>query len=95
MKILTCITPGQFEYSEGIKPSLEKDRTILRIKRIGICGTDLHAFEGTQPYFSYPRILGHELAGEIVEADGEKKLKKGEEEKDVWKCYTIAMPIIR
>lgn len=78
MKILTCITPGQFEYSEGIKPSLEKDRTILKIKRIGICGTDLHAFEGTQPYFSYPRILGHELAGEIVEADGAPGFEKGE-----------------
>ena len=30
------------------------------MRRIGICGTDLHAFEGTQPYFNYPRILGHE-----------------------------------
>ena len=78
MKILTCITPGQFEYSGGEKPALEKDRTILKIKRIGICGTDLHAFEGTQPYFSYPRILGHELAGEIVDTDGAPGFQKGE-----------------
>ena len=42
-------------------------QSLLKVKRIGICGTDLHAFEGTQPYFSYPRILGHELAAEIVE----------------------------
>jgi len=42
---------------------------LLKIKRIGICGTDLHAFEGTQPFFSYPRILGHELAAEIVSTD--------------------------
>lgn len=40
---------------------------LLRVKKIGICGTDLHAFEGTQPYFSYPRILGHELACELAE----------------------------
>ena len=40
---------------------------ILKVKRIGICGTDLHAFEGTQPYFEYPRVLGHELACEIVD----------------------------
>jgi len=45
---------------------LESGHAILKIKRIGICGTDLHAFEGTQPFFNYPRILGHELAAEIV-----------------------------
>jgi threonine dehydrogenase-like Zn-dependent dehydrogenase len=37
--------------------------------RIGICGTDLHAFEGTQPYFEYPRILGHELSGELIQTE--------------------------
>jgi 2-desacetyl-2-hydroxyethyl bacteriochlorophyllide A dehydrogenase len=51
------------------EPKLTPGNAILRIKRIGICGTDLHAFEGTQPYFNYPRILGHELAAELVEFD--------------------------
>ena len=37
---------------------------------IGICGTDFHAFEGIQPFFAYPRILGHELAADLIEADG-------------------------
>ena len=41
-------------------PKPEKGYTILRIQRIGICVTDLHAFEGVQPYFQYPRVLGHE-----------------------------------
>src|SRR3954469_18911476 len=66
MNILTCITPGTFKYSEGEKPELSTEQSILKIRRIGICGTDLHAFEGTQPYFEYPRILGHEISGEIV-----------------------------
>lgn len=44
-------------------------QSIIKIRRIGICGTDLHAFEGTQPYFEYPRILGHELAGDLVDVD--------------------------
>jgi len=48
-----------------VKPQLEEGQAIIQIKCIGICGTDLHAFEGTQPFFSYPRILGHELAGEL------------------------------
>jgi 2-desacetyl-2-hydroxyethyl bacteriochlorophyllide A dehydrogenase len=38
---------------------------------VGICGTDLHAFEGTQPFFNYPRVLGHELAVEILAAGAE------------------------
>lgn len=78
MKILTCISPGHFEYSEANKPSLTKDHAILKIKRIGICGTDLHAFEGTQPYFSYPRILGHELGVELVDVDGNSDFKQNE-----------------
>lgn len=78
MKILTCTTPGQFEYGEADMPVLTDNHAIIRIKRIGICGTDLHAFEGTQPYFSYPRILGHELAGELVAFDNAPGFEVGE-----------------
>ena len=78
MEQLTCITPGTFEYQQAEKPALEKDHTILKIKRIGICGTDLHAFEGTQPFFNYPRTLGHELSGEIVEMDNAPGFSIGE-----------------
>ncbi|HVZ96462.1 MAG TPA: zinc-binding alcohol dehydrogenase family protein [Chitinophagaceae bacterium] len=78
MKTLVCVTPGLFEYKEIPKPSLEKEHALLRIKRIGVCGTDLHAFEGTQPYFSYPRILGHELAAEITAIDGSHDFSPGE-----------------
>lgn len=70
MKSLVCTQPGQFEYQQINEPSLSEGQAILRVKRIGVCGTDLHAFEGTQPYFSYPRILGHELALEVVKAEG-------------------------
>jgi 2-desacetyl-2-hydroxyethyl bacteriochlorophyllide A dehydrogenase len=69
MEILVCNTPGEFSYQQAEKPVRSQGQTIIKIKRIGICGTDLHAFEGTQPFFNYPRILGHELAGEIVETD--------------------------
>ena len=69
MKQLVCITPGELEYQDAQQPVWEKGQSLLRIKRIGICGTDLHAFEGTQPFFNYPRILGHELAAEFVDGD--------------------------
>lgn len=78
MKILQCTTPGHLEYANATKPELKKGNAILRIRRIGICGTDLHAFEGTQPYFSYPRILGHELAAELEEFDEAPGFTRGE-----------------
>ncbi|MBN2215053.1 MAG: zinc-binding alcohol dehydrogenase family protein [Bacteroidales bacterium] len=78
MKALICKEPGVFEYQDIDKPILSEGQAIIKIERIGICGTDLHAFEGTQPFFSYPRILGHELAGELVEFDGPGHFKKGD-----------------
>lgn len=69
MKTLICTTPGNFEYGLCAMPELLPGNVIIKVKKIGICGTDLHAFEGTQPYFNYPRILGHELAGEIIAMD--------------------------
>src|SRR5258708_5767148 len=69
MKALICIRPGEFEYREIEAPLAEPGQAIIKIRRIGICGTDLHALEGTQPYFEYPCILGHELAGDLVDFD--------------------------
>src|SRR5438270_14043326 len=78
MKTLVCTEPGKFEYISGEKPELTHGHAIIKIKRIGICGTDLHAFEGTQPFFEYPRILGHELAGELIEVDDAPGFEQGE-----------------
>lgn len=78
MKVLLCEEPGRFEYINRNEPLLQDDKAILRVKRIGICGTDLHAFEGTQPYFEYPRVLGHELACEIVDIRSNAEFKIGD-----------------
>lgn len=67
MRTLCCVKPGELEYREDAKPTAEPGFSLLKIARIGICGTDLHAYEGTQPFFSYPRILGHELSGDLVD----------------------------
>lgn len=69
MKALVCCAPGILEYQDIEAPEMEAGREIIRIRKTGICGTDFHAFKGNQPYFNYPRILGHELAGEL--ANGE------------------------
>ena len=67
MKALILNKPGEFEFVTIQKPSqLNPDEALLRIHRIGVCGTDYHAFAGKQPFFSYPRVLGHELGAEII-----------------------------
>jgi 2-desacetyl-2-hydroxyethyl bacteriochlorophyllide A dehydrogenase len=78
MKILVCEEPGKLAYSEKEAPVAQAGESLIQIKRIGICGTDLHAFEGTQPFFSYPRILGHELSGDLVDPNGAEGFAKGE-----------------
>lgn len=78
MKTLVCTTPGQLDYRVDEMPTLQPGQALVRIRRVGICGTDLHAFDGTQPYFSYPRVLGHELAGELVAIDGDTTVTIGE-----------------
>lgn len=78
MKTLVCEAPGHFEYHDKEKTEIQKGYAIIKIKRIGVCGTDLHAFEGTQPFFEYPRILGHELSGELIDYDGSDDFKKND-----------------
>ncbi|WP_127588670.1 zinc-binding alcohol dehydrogenase family protein [Paenibacillus koleovorans] len=70
MKGIVCQEVNRLQYVEMREPELKPGEAIVRIRRIGICGTDLHAYRGNQPFFSYPRVLGHELAG-IVEAIGD------------------------
>jgi 2-desacetyl-2-hydroxyethyl bacteriochlorophyllide A dehydrogenase len=69
MKYIVCEKPGEFLFKERAIPEPKEGEVLLKIKRIGVCGTDIHAFGGTQPYFEYPRILGHELAAEYVKGN--------------------------
>jgi 2-desacetyl-2-hydroxyethyl bacteriochlorophyllide A dehydrogenase len=70
VRALLCARPGELRLVERPKPQIAPRSALVRLRRAGVCGTDLHIFEGTQPYFAYPRVIGHELAGE-VEAVGE------------------------
>jgi 2-desacetyl-2-hydroxyethyl bacteriochlorophyllide A dehydrogenase len=71
--------PGHFIATDGASPSPAPGEALVRVHRIGVCGTDLHAFAGRQPFFNYPRILGHELGVEIIDAGSEPHgLKPGD-----------------
>ncbi|PWW07141.1 2-desacetyl-2-hydroxyethyl bacteriochlorophyllide A dehydrogenase [Paenibacillus cellulosilyticus] len=69
MKTIVCQEPNRLIQTETTKPVPGAGEVLLRVARVGICGTDMHAYRGNQPFFVYPRILGHELSG-IVEALG-------------------------
>jgi len=70
MKSIECTEPGAMNEIEIANPNdIGSAEVLVAIKRIGICGTDIHAYGGNQPFFAYPRILGHELSG-LVEATG-------------------------
>ena len=65
VRALLCARPGELILVERPKPKVAPGSALVRLRRAGVCGTDLHIFEGTQPYFAYPRIIGHELSGEV------------------------------
>jgi len=67
MKYIICDSPNNFSLKNSEPPSIQPGSAKLKVKRVGICGTDLHAFKGNQAFFSYPRILGHELATEVLD----------------------------
>lgn len=68
MKQIILNRPFEFIETTGDIPLLGRNELLVQIKSIGICGTDIHAFYGNQPYFTYPRVLGHELSGVIVDS---------------------------
>ena len=60
--------PGKIEFVEIERPHLAADEVILQVKRIGVCGSDIHVFHGLHPYTSYPVVQGHEIGAVIAEA---------------------------
>ena len=59
--------PGEIEFQDVEIPSPGPGEVLVKIKRIGICGSDIHVYHGTHPYVTYPVSQGHEVSGEIVE----------------------------
>ncbi|MFW6303491.1 MAG: zinc-dependent alcohol dehydrogenase, partial [Candidatus Sumerlaeota bacterium] len=75
----TMTEPGRIEYSEVEKPELDRDDQVLvRMERIGVCGSDIHVYHGTHPYTGYPIVQGHEVSGVIEEAGAESGFDKGQ-----------------
>jgi alcohol dehydrogenase len=80
MKAIVLEKPQQFVVSNIPEPSKPgPGEALVRVHRIGICGTDISGYLGKMPFFSYPRIPGHELGVEVVEVgEGVTNVKAGD-----------------
>jgi L-iditol 2-dehydrogenase len=65
--------PGKVEFREVDKPMPRDNQVIIQIKRIGVCGSDIHVFHGLHPYTSYPVVQGHEVSGVVAEVGSQVK----------------------
>jgi 2-desacetyl-2-hydroxyethyl bacteriochlorophyllide A dehydrogenase len=68
MHALVCRAPGELALEDRPEPERGGSDVLVEVRRVGICGTDFHIFQGSHPYLQYPRVVGHELAGEVLEA---------------------------
>jgi len=59
--------PQKIEIREVPKPVPAAGQVLLRIKRIGICGSDIHAYYGKHPYIQCPVVQGHEFSAEVAD----------------------------
>ena len=68
MKAVQVPKAHEMKIIEQDLPQIQKPGDVLvRVKRVGICGSDMHIFHGSNPLATYPRVVGHEVAGEVVE----------------------------
>lgn len=76
--VLLCSAPGTLTVEQRPAPKPRPGEVLVRPRRIGICGTDYHIFEGTHPFLQYPRVMGHELAVEVVKAPAGSQVAPGD-----------------
>jgi threonine dehydrogenase-like Zn-dependent dehydrogenase len=66
MRQIVLEEPYHFVERSVPPPVRTPGEALVRIHRVAICGSDWHAFEGHQPNYSYPRVIGHELSCEVL-----------------------------
>ena len=78
IKAAVCLRPGSLAIVERPDPAPGPGEVLVRIRRVGVCGTDMHIFAGEHPFLEYPRVMGHELSGEIADPNGSHAWRAGQ-----------------
>lgn len=73
MKQATLVAPKTFEISEVPVPQIAPNQALIKVRAVGICGSDIHAYYGKHPFMSCPITLGHEASGDVVEIGADVK----------------------
>lgn len=67
MKQAVMTHPGVIEYRDIPRPAVQPGEVLINVRRIGVCGSDIHVYHGLHPYTPYPVVQGHEVSGVIAE----------------------------
>lgn len=78
MRALVCAEPGKLDLVTQPRPADQPGHIRLKVEVIGICGTDYHIYKGQQPFLSYPRTMGHELAARAMEDSSDGRIRRGD-----------------
>lgn len=79
MNTVVVTSAGNAEYRSIEEPKPLNSEVLVKVRRVGFCGSDIHIYEGSNPFTKYPRVIGHELTGEIVKlGENVKKIKIGD-----------------
>jgi len=78
MLSVICESPGVLRAQQSDVPVRAPGEVLLRVSRVGICGTDLHIFTGNQPYLQYPRVMGHEFSAIVADAESDSGFAPGD-----------------
>jgi L-iditol 2-dehydrogenase len=79
MKQEIMTAPGKIEFRDIPIPDINENDVLVKIMRIGVCGSDIHVYHGKHPYTSYPVTQGHEVSGKIEKVGSNvKNLKPGD-----------------
>jgi 2-desacetyl-2-hydroxyethyl bacteriochlorophyllide A dehydrogenase len=77
VRAVVCEQPLQLVLASTELPVRAPGEVLIRIRRVGLCGTDYHIYAGKHPFLAYPRVMGHELAGEVLDAAPGSRLRPG------------------
>ncbi|ESX64937.1 zinc-binding alcohol dehydrogenase family protein [Mesorhizobium sp. M0027] len=79
MKAVVCRSPGELVLEDRPAPGAPPSGwALVAVNHVGICGTDYHIFDGKHPFLAYPRIMGHEVSGTVIEVGEGVDLTVGE-----------------
>ena len=79
MKAILINAPKDISIKEVANPKRKENEVLIKVHGMGICGSDIAAYKGINPLVTYPRIIGHEIAGEILEVPrGEATIMPGD-----------------